>query len=73
MLPSLLAAIAVQKFMIEILFDVPPEPKFWLRPCLAPQILGSRKPHGARAPMHGTRLAVIYLALGNMHCLPIFT
>ena len=33
--------------MYEILFDVPPEPKFWLRPCLAPQILGSRKPHGA--------------------------
>ena len=23
----------------------PLEPKFWLRPCLAPQILESRKPH----------------------------
>ena len=33
--------------MYEILFDVPLEPKFCFRPCLAPQILGSRKPHGS--------------------------
>ena len=36
-----------EEFMYEILFDVPLEPKFWLRPCLAPQILRSRKPYAS--------------------------